>query len=240
MIYITGDTHRDFSRIIQFCKEHNTTQDDIMVVLGDNGINYYGNDIDTWFKQSLSQLPITLFLIKGNHDLRPEKLPQYQSTTFCGGQAYVETEFPNLIFAKDGEVYDLNGKSALVIGGAYSIDKDYRLVNGLRWFPDEQPTPEIKASVECLVTHRKHFDFILTHTCPLSFVLDNAIVDRLYPDSDTSTEEWMDWVREQITYGRWYCGHWHRDKDCGNVRFMYYDIEPLHRKDEQHDSDRKL
>ena len=90
------------------------------------------------------------------------------------------------------------------------------------------------------MTHRKHFDFILTHTCPLSFVLNNAIVDCLYSDSDTSTEEWMDWVREQITYGRWYCGHWHRDKDCGNVRFMYYDMEPLHRKDEQHDSDRKL
>ena len=53
MIYVTGDTHRDFSRIKQFCKEHNTTQDDIMIVLGDNGINYYGNDVDTWFKQSL-------------------------------------------------------------------------------------------------------------------------------------------------------------------------------------------
>lgn len=230
MIYITGDKHGDFSAIKLFCKEHNTTKDDIMVVLGDNGINFSLNTREYWFKYHLAKIPITLFLIKGNHDFRPEKLPSYQITTFCGGQAYIESEFPNLVFAKDGEVYDFNGNSALVVGGAYSTDKQYRLENGWRWFYDEQPTPEIKSSVDALVSHRNHFDFVFTHTCPLSFVTTNAIVDRLYDDSDTSTEEWLDSVREQITFGRWYCGHWHKDKDCGNVRFMYNDIEELQQK----------
>ena len=36
------------------------------------------------------------------------------------GVVYYEPEFPNILFAKDGEIYDFDGKKALVIGGAYS------------------------------------------------------------------------------------------------------------------------
>lgn len=42
MFYITGDTHRDFERIILFCLENKTTRDDVLIILGDAGINYYG------------------------------------------------------------------------------------------------------------------------------------------------------------------------------------------------------
>lgn len=36
----------------------------------------------------------------------------------------------------------------IVIGGAYSVDKFYRLSKGYNWFEDEQPSDEIKAYVE--------------------------------------------------------------------------------------------
>ena len=39
---------------------------------------------------------------------------------------YYEEEFPSILFAKDGEVYDFNEKSVIVIGRAYSVDKYYR------------------------------------------------------------------------------------------------------------------
>lgn len=57
-----------------------------------------------------------------------------------GGKAFIEKEYPNLIFAKNGELYTIGGKSVLVIGGAYSVDKDYRITYGYRWFKDEQLT----------------------------------------------------------------------------------------------------
>lgn len=63
MIYITGDTHRDFNRIKEFCKKLNTTKDDIMIILGDAGINYYGNENgDVKLKKCLEtfQLPSSL------------------------------------------------------------------------------------------------------------------------------------------------------------------------------------
>lgn len=38
----------------------------------------------------------------------------------------------------------MEGTRHLVIGGAYSVDKYYRLENDLLWFADEQPSAEIK------------------------------------------------------------------------------------------------
>ena len=32
-VYLTGDTHRDFSRIFDFCEEYGTTEEDILVIL---------------------------------------------------------------------------------------------------------------------------------------------------------------------------------------------------------------
>lgn len=51
------------------------------------------------------------------------------------GIVYVEEQYPNILFAKDGEIYNFNGKKVMPIGGAYSIDKYYRIrmvCHGLR------------------------------------------------------------------------------------------------------------
>ena len=61
--YITGDTHRDFERIEQFCEENGTTVDDVMIILGDAGINYYCGGSDRDIKARLSRLNITLFCV---------------------------------------------------------------------------------------------------------------------------------------------------------------------------------
>ena len=39
-IYLTGDTHGGFSRVSSFTKKARTSRDDVMIVLGDAGINY--------------------------------------------------------------------------------------------------------------------------------------------------------------------------------------------------------
>ncbi len=45
-------------------------------------------------------------------------------------------------------MFDLDGKQAIVMGGAYSIDKMVRLMYGYGWWPDEQPSEEVKRYVE--------------------------------------------------------------------------------------------
>lgn len=58
--YITGDTHGDFSRIAEFCESNETDRDDVMIILGDAGINYYLDGRDRDLKNDLADLPITL------------------------------------------------------------------------------------------------------------------------------------------------------------------------------------
>ena len=118
MIYITGDTHGCFGRIAEFCKIEKTTKKDILIILGDVGINYHGNKRDLKTKQFLSKLPITLFCIKGNHEEYAGNLSFYKLIDYCSGKVFVEEEYPNLIFAKDGEIYDFNGRKTITIGGA--------------------------------------------------------------------------------------------------------------------------
>lgn len=43
MFYITGDTHGEFDRIEEFCEHNFTTVEDVIIILGDAGINYYLN-----------------------------------------------------------------------------------------------------------------------------------------------------------------------------------------------------
>ena len=64
MIYITGDTHGDFTRIDFFCKKMNTTKQDIIIILGDAGINYYLNEKDEKIKRHISNFCEMSFLVK--------------------------------------------------------------------------------------------------------------------------------------------------------------------------------
>lgn len=74
------------------------------------------------------------------------------------------------MFAKDGEVFDLDGKQVIVMGGAYSIDKMFRLIYGYGWWEDEQPSEEIKKYVEAQLEKLGwKVDVVLSHTTPLKY-----------------------------------------------------------------------
>lgn len=96
MIYITGDTHRNFKRVRDFCEKNNTSKEDILIILGDVGINYYLDESDLLLKEELQELPITLFCIRGNHEARPENINTYITSSFWDGEVYIEPNFPNL------------------------------------------------------------------------------------------------------------------------------------------------
>lgn len=135
-VYITGDTHCHFEKIQFFCHRIKTSIDDVMVILGDVGINYLLNDNDFNLKKGLSTLPITLFCIHGNHEIRPSNISSYKTKSFNGGIVYYEEEFPNILFAKDGEIYNFNRNKCMPIGGAYSVDKWYRILSAYKKHKD--------------------------------------------------------------------------------------------------------
>ena len=103
MIYITGDTHGDFIGVKLFCEKFNTSKEDILIILGDAGINYCNDKRDLYVKDRLSQLPITLFCIHGNHEMRPESVGTYKVSSWHGGKVYVESKYPNIIGSDTNE-----------------------------------------------------------------------------------------------------------------------------------------
>lgn len=139
MIYYTGDIHGSAKGIVAFAQRYELTESDIIVILGDVGANYYGNRRDRYCKDALARIKPTVFCIHGNHERRPDTLAGYKQKEWNGGLVWYEDEYPNLLFARDGDIFTMEGTRHLVIGGAYSVDKYYRLENDLLWFVDEQP-----------------------------------------------------------------------------------------------------
>lgn len=227
MFFLTGDTHGDFARVFRFVKQNpQLTQEDIMIVLGDAGINYFNDYRDTLKKEPLSKLPLTIFSLHGNHEMRPESLSTYKEISWRGGTVYQEPQYPNILFAKDGELYDLDGKSVFVIGGAYSVDKYFRLDRGIPWFEDEQPSAKVKAQVEnALDEINWQVDIVLSHTCPCRYRPTEVFLQELDQSTiDTSTEEWLEQIEARLRYDSWYCGHFHTDKSIDKLHFFFHDI----------------
>ncbi len=227
MFYITGDTHGDFTRIERFCDRMQPTRDDTMIILGDAGFNYYGGKRDKRQKQAMAALPITIFSIHGNHEMRPSTIGSYRVREWNGGKVYIEDEYPNLLFAIDGEVYDLDGIKAIVIGGAYSVDKYYRQMMGWNWWADEQPSTEIKAKVEQALTERDwKIDTVLSHTVPLKYEPVEVFLSCINQSKvDKSTEEWLDGIEDRLEYRRWYAGHYHTEKTIDKLTLMFESIK---------------
>lgn len=227
MIYITGDTHSSFKRIEKFCAQLKTQREDILIILGDAGINYSGERIDQKSKRFLESLPITLFCIHGNHEQRPYTISSYQEKIWHNGTVYYEEAYPHLLFAKDGEIFDLNGKQTIVIGGAYSIDKMFRLIYGYGWWADEQPSEDIKAYVEQqLETLDWKIDVVLSHTAPLKYEPTEVFLTGIDQDQvDKSTEIWLDKIEDRLKYWKWYCGHYHTIKKVDRLEIMYENFD---------------
>ncbi len=228
MIYITGDIHGQEERISEisaFCRENNTTRDDILIVLGDVGVNYWLDSRDDAVKEMLSEIPITFVCIRGNHEARPESVGTYKEVSMFGGVVYREEKYPSVIFLRDGGEYTIGGKTFLAIGGAYSVDKDYRLAFGYKWFPDEQLSEEERH--EILEAVRGHsYDYIITHTCPFEFQPTDLFLSSIDQSTvDKTTELYLGCIERSVSYKKLYFGHFHANRNCGRYEMLFDKIK---------------
>lgn len=239
---ITGDRHGNFSDLSRKVKDK-----DKVIILGDSGINYFMKPGEKRkYRDSLKSVSlkerlkiefpnVLFFCIQGNHEARASLIEGYNVIEFCGAPALVQKDYPNIIFAIDGEIYNILGKNYIVIGGAYSIDKEFRTncmslnVSGNLWFEEEQPDKEIKKKVEeklDSVGWKVHG--VLSHTAPLKYeptfmflpFVDQSTVDK-------TTEEWLDKIEDRLDYDIWYYGHYHADYKKDKTQMLYKAVYKL-------------
>lgn len=235
-VFVTGDTHGDIDDThtrIQWRLENFPprtvddnfiqSRDTVLIILGDFGGNFGGGrtEDDIKFKQMLEDMGITYFVIRGNHDQRPSNLFNGDTWHFeqmFDGPTYVENAFPHIHYAMDYPwVYNIEGNKTLVLPGANSVDKDWRLEYekklGVRlWFPDEQMTAAEREYVWTLCKLNDYkFDLILSHTCPWARIPKGGVNG--WGNIDNTMEYLFDDIDQKVEYKSWFWGHHHIDHE---------------------------
>ncbi len=235
---LTGDTHGQVdSRLGNIARNiEYTPGETAVIILGDAGINFYCNKSEKKKKRQLSERGMRIYCVRGNHEERPENLGyEIDWDEDVHGNVYMDPDNVDIRYFMDGGEYNINGHSVLTIGGAYSVDKYWRLHRAAAagqsfsgWFKDEQLTQEEMDVITAKVID-KEFDFVFTHTCPFSWEPTDLFLDCIDQSTvETGMELWLDELRKNISVGVWCFGHFHADRvERPCVQQFYWNYEDL-------------
>lgn len=237
--YIGGDIHGDWRPVRNWVVNELKTPKDqsALILLGDVGANYYLNHRDRDFKQQLNKLGIRIYCLRGNHEMRVKEVAKIGNYNHifdgdCEGPVYIEKEYPNIYYLCDyGGIYMFNKKECLVVPGAYSVDKEYRILHGWSWFSDEQLNGYEREWIK-VQAHDIDFDYILAHTCPYSweqYINDLFLTNVPQYMIDKTMEYLLDDIIDDCSYKHFYFGHFHDDRNIPevNATMLYKKIIPL-------------
>lgn len=235
---LKGDCHGNF---IWLDKIEYKPEDTAIIFLGDVGLNFYLTKSDYKIKKSVNNKGFKLYCLRGNHEARPTQIRdiEYRFDEEIDSYIYIEPEFPNIRYLVDGYVYKFGQYQCLCIGGAYSVDKWYRLARGMcteetnnpkktGWFPNEQLTYDEMSSIQQDIFRIK-VDFVFTHTCPLSFMPTDLFLSFVDQSTvDNTMEYWMEKIKDTFDWNIWCFGHFHADRiERPHVEQYFNDIEEL-------------
>jgi hypothetical protein len=226
-IYITGDTHGDFTRFsTKRLRKRGIelTKDDYVIICGDFGGVWYHQDhpsykSDLYWQKWLANKPWTTLFVDGNHE-NFSVLNSYPVEEWCGGRVHHIVK-DKVIHLMRGEIFTIEGKTFLAMGGATSHDKEHRIEN-ISWWREEEPNyEEWSNAYENLYDHRFYVDYVITHCAshPQLYAFDDTPVERefriLYNETD-------------LYFKHWYFGHYHMDKSFSeHFTCLYHNIIKL-------------
>lgn len=233
--YLTGDCHGDFSRFYDFTKDIDP-KNCCFICLGDFCANYYLNKTDYKNKKRLNSLGSQFYIIRGNHEQRPSLIPtiQWAYDKQVSGIVGTEPEFPNIHYFKDDvNEYIINEYKCLIVPGAFSVDGEYRrqrtLSNGwCGWWENEQLTQEEMDAGFALAAN-KSYDFILSHTCPISIGPTDLFLSVVnQKEVDKTMENYLEKIKENTSFKCLCFGHYHSDRlERPNAQMFFQEVESM-------------
>ncbi len=250
MLYITGDTHADFSRLSSkhfkpACGDR-FTRDDMLLICGDFGGVWRDDRDERYWLDWLDDRPYQVAFVDGTHE-NFDLLSAFPVVDFCGGKAHEIR--PNIHHLLRGEVFDLCGHLTFAFGGASShdiddgildpadpdFDRKYHLfrkcrrmfrVKGRSWWPEEMPNEtEMAHGKEALAAVGNGVDLVVTHCLPQEIAATFSM--GLY-NPDPLTMYLNGLLHDGLRFNRWYCGHYHIDGTVmGRFHILYEAIVPV-------------
>lgn len=169
-ILYLGDLHGNFSLIHQYVKNYDI-KDAHIIQVGDFGVGFALLDKERralgMFHDLFVKNNVIVWAIRGNHDFKP----YFDNDPFG---------FSNIRLVPDYTVLELEGKKILCVGGAVSVDREWRytgaqrrgefnVMPGQSWWKDEVFVLEKEKVVDL-----KGINIVVTHTCPSYCPPDNT------------------------------------------------------------------
>lgn len=246
MIYITGDTHSDFSRFTEenFPIQSEMTKDDYIIICGDFGGVWTFEEESRREKEALDWLNnknFTTLFVDGNHE-NYTRLYNYPIEEWKGGKVHKIRD--SVLHLMRGEIFDVDNKKIFAFGGARSHDiqdgilnldeeekiYEYRKrgayfrIRDFSWWDLELPTnQEMENGIENLEKINYKVDYIISHCCPTSI---QTLINSTYK-RDILTD-YLQQISEKCTFKRWYFGHYHDYKQVNShFTLLYENIVPL-------------
>lgn len=246
MIYITGDTHSDFSRFTEenFPIQSEMTKDDYIIICGDFGGVWTFEEESRREKEALDWLNnknFTTLFVDGNHE-NYTRLFNYPIEEWKGGKVHKIRD--SILHLMRGEIFNIDNKKIFAFGGARSHDiqdgilnldeeekiYEYRKrgayfrIRDFSWWDLELPTKqEMENGIKNLEKINYKVDYIISHCCPTNV---QALINSAYK-RDILTD-YLQQISEKCTFKRWYFGHYHDYKQINSqFTLLYEDIVPL-------------
>lgn len=184
MICFIGDSHGRFDALEALMRTHPIT-----VQVGDHGLGFHPAT-DMMTIKRLDAVPGEHWFFGGNHD---DPSVCMRSTRCLG----------------DFGVCEIDGRRVGFIRGAWSIDRDLRVLF-VDWWPNEElGSTQLDAAVDLLVDARP--DIIATHDGPHSILCemfaDTCLHQEIRP---TRTSGMLDVLFKRYQPQHWVFGHWHK------------------------------
>ncbi len=209
MIYLISDIHGDisFKGLNEYIEI--ATDDDLLIVLGDTGLNFEKTEENKLFTEKFLSINKNIALIDGNHE-NFDYLNSFKEEEKYGGKIRRLTK--NIILLERGNIYNINGNTFFVFGGCKSSSKWKEM--GL-WYPQEEPTKEeINLAYENLKDFNYSVDYILTHKYEGN------------PDDPSGTkllQEISAFINKNVDFKKWFAGHGHVEGKIDEKHFLIYD-----------------
>ncbi len=219
---ISGDTHGtvDLSKVVNYFENtaRSYCKDDYLIICGDVGVCGFLTSDEMITRETLRNLPITTLFVDGNHE-NFENLNSYRVDEWNGGKVhFIENDIIHLM---RGQVYNIEGTKFFTFGGAYSIDRSYR-IKGATWFPEEIPSrEEYEEGWKNLEKADFCVDYIISHTGPREVVAAMGYGEM--SDEEIELHQYLQRIADNTDFTAWYFGHFHEDTDIEDMFYCVYE-----------------
>lgn len=248
MIYITGDTHSNFSKFEEdkFPIQAEMTKDDYIIICGDfGGVWTFEEESsrEKYWLDWLNERNFTTLFVDGNHENYTRLYNDYSIEEWHGGKVHKIRD--SVLHLMRGEIFDIDNKKIFAFGGAKShdiqdgilnLDEEEKIYNyrkrgayfrirDFSWWDLELPTEEeMQNGMKNLEKVNYKVDYIVSHCCPTN-------IQSLLGGGNYKKDYLTDYLQEisgRCEFKKWFFGHYHDNRQVNSqFTLVYEDIVPL-------------